>query len=174
MSNSLYDISVGSYLQALSGMAIVLDKGAAFAEDNNFNDDDFVVLKLHDTMLPFLFQVNCVRVHSVDALSSLEAGVYIPPKSIEQRDYKGLQLMVAETLDELKSISPDQVNAAQGKTVIFKFGEREIPFTAENFIMSFSLPNLNFHITTAYDILRMKGVPLGKSDFLGQMRVGLG
>lgn len=173
MSNSLYDISVGSYLQALSGMAVVLDKGAVFAAENNFNADEFIGLKLHETMLPFLFQVNCVRMHSVDSLASLKSGEFIPPKTIEQRDYSGLQKMVAETIAELNAVSPDDVNASQGNTVIFKFGEHQIPFTAENFILSFSLPNLNFHTTTAYDILRMKGVPLGKADFLGKMRIGV-
>lgn len=173
MSNSLYDISVGSYLQALSGMTTVLDKGAAFAADKGLNVDDFVPSKLHDDMLPFLFQVNCARMHSIDALASLKSGEFIPPKSVTQRDYKGLQQMIADSIDELKEVSADEVNSAQGKTVIFKFGEREIPFTAENFILSFSIPNLNFHTTTAYDILRMHGVPLGKGDFLGQMRIGV-
>jgi hypothetical protein len=173
MSNSLYDISVGSYLQALSGMAIVLDKGAAFAAENEIDADTFVGAKLHDDMLPFLFQVNCVRQHSVDALESLKSGESIPPKTTEKRDYKGLQKMVADTIDELKAVSADDVNSAQGKTVVFKFGGHEMPFTAENFILSFSLPNLYFHTTTAYDILRMKGVPLGKGNFLGKMRLGV-
>jgi hypothetical protein len=173
MTNSLYDISVGSYLQALSGMAIVLDKGAAFAADNDINPDTFVAAKVHDDMLPFLFQVNCVRQHSIDALVSLQSGESSPPTTTEQRDYKGLQKMIADTTEELKAVSADEVNSAQGKTVVFRFGKHEMPFTAENFILSFSLPNLNFHITTAYDILRMKGVPLGKGDFLGKMRIGV-
>jgi hypothetical protein len=173
MSNSLYDISVGSYLQALSGMAIVLEKGAAFAAENGIDADQFVGAKLHNDMLPFLFQVNCARQHSIDALASLQSGECSPPKTTEQRDYKGLQKMVADTIEELKAVSADEVNSAQGKTVVFKFGKHEMPFTAENFILSFSLPNLNFHIATAYDILRMKGVPLGKADFLGKMRIGV-
>lgn len=173
MSNSLYDISVGSYLQALSGMVTVLDKGASFAADNDLNADDFVDATLHDDMLPLLFQVNCVPMHSLGALASLKSGEFTPPKSIEQRDYKGLQRMLTSSIDELKAVSADEVNSAQGKTVIFKFGEHEMPFTAENFILSFSLPNLNFHTTTAYDILRMKGVPLGKGDYLGKMRIGV-
>jgi len=173
LSNSLYDISVASYLQAICGMVTVLDKGAKYAAKNDLNADDFVGVRLYDDMLPLLFQVNCVRTHTVDSLASLKSGEFIPPKSITQRNYKGLQQMLVDTIEELKAVSADEVNSAQGKTVIFKFGEREIPFTAENFILSFSLPNLNFHATTAYDILRQKGVPLSKSDFLGQMRIGV-
>ena len=53
----------------------------------------------------------------------------------------------------------------------FQIRGNKIPFTAEGFIQSFSLPNFYFHATTAYDILRSKGAPLGKRDFLGQMKI---
>jgi len=173
LSNSLYDISVGSYQQAIGGMITVLAKGAKYAEENDLDADDFVGLKLYDDMLPFLFQVNCARMHTLDALAALKSGEFIAPNSITPRDYQGLQNMLLETLNELDAVSADEVNSAQGDTIIFKFGEREIPFTAENFILSFSLPNLNFHTTTAYDILRHQGVPLTKADFLGKMRIGV-
>lgn len=173
MSNSLYDISIGSFTQILSGMTRVLNKGAEFASDNNLKADDFVGMSLHSDMLPFLFQVNCARMHTVDALAALESGMFTPPKSTTPRNYQGLQDMLAETLDELKAVSAEQINGYQGKPMLFKMGEMEIPFTAENFILSFSIPNLNFHATTAYDILRAQGVPLGKADYLGKMRVGV-
>ena len=53
----------------------------------------------------------------------------------------------------------------------FHVRDRQVPFTAESFVLSFSLPNFFFHAATAYDILRTKGVPLGKRDFLGQLRI---
>lgn len=173
MSNSLYDISVGSYIQTLSGMITVLNKGAEFAKDNKLNADDFVAMQLHDDMLPFLFQVSSVRLHSVDALTGLENGVFNAPKSTTPRNYQALIALMQDSLAELKLRSADQVNAYQGKPVIFKMGSYELPFIAENFILSFSLPNLNFHATTAYNILRAQGVPLGKVDFLGPMRIAV-
>ena len=63
------------------------------------------------------------------------------------------------------------MDALAGRDVIFQMRDRKVPFTAENFLLSFSLPNFYFHATTAYDILRTKGVPLGKRDFLGRMRI---
>jgi hypothetical protein len=68
-------------------------------------------------------------------------------------------------------LKPDAVNALVGRDVAFQFGDRKLPFTAEEFLMSFSLPNFFFHATTAYDILRHKGVPLGKRDFMGRLRI---
>jgi len=87
-------------------------------------------------------------------------------------DYKGLQGLVGDAVAELKTVERDEIDALEGNDMKFKMGDIEIPFTAENFILSFSLPNFYFHATTTYDILRMAGVPLGKMDFLGEMRVG--
>jgi len=131
LSNSLYDISVGSYQQAIGGMITVLAKGAKYAEENDLDADDFVGLKLYDDMLPFLFQVNCARMHTLDALAALKSGEFIAPNSITPRDYQGLQNMLLETLNELDAVSADEVNSAQDDTIIFEFGEREISFTAE-------------------------------------------
>ncbi len=70
-----------------------------------------------------------------------------------------------------RKLSRESVDALQGKDVVFQFGDRKMPFTAENFLLSFSLPNFYFHATTAYDMLRMKGVPIGKRDFMGMPRM---
>lgn len=172
MSNSLYDISISSYIQILSGMTRVLAKGADYAKETNRNPDEYVGISLHEDMLPFLFQVNSVMHHSLGVLSALEEGVFSPQKSITPLNYSELQTLANDTLEELKGISADTINSHQGKPMMFKMGDLEIPFTAENFILSFSLPNLNFHATTAYDILRAEGVPLTKADYLGKMRVG--
>jgi len=79
--------------------------------------------------------------------------------------------VVADARARLEKLSRDDVDKLEGKDVVFQLGDFKIPFTAENFLMSFSMPNLHFHATTAYDILRMKGAPLGKRDYMGAMRV---
>lgn len=173
MSVSLYDLSVGTFSQTVSGAIRVLDKGRKYAEDNDFDPDTFVGMRVHDDMLPFLFQVNCIKMHSVGCLNALRAGEMSPPKSTTQRNYQELQQMLADIQAELASVSADEINGFADSQVIFKFGGQEIPFTAANYIQSFAIPNLQFHAATTYDILRAEGVPLGKADFLGQMRVGV-
>lgn len=172
MTTSLYDLSIGSFLQTISGVQRVLEKGAEYAQQNDIDVDTFVGLRLHDDMLPMLFQIVCVPMHTTRAINGIEEGVYTPPKEMPQTNYAGLQQILSETRDALKEFTPDYINSLAGKTMVFKMGDMEMPFTAENFIMSFSLPNLNFHATTAYDLLRVQGVPLSKADFLGKMRLG--
>ncbi len=78
---------------------------------------------------------------------------------------------MTDTEKELTALSRDEVNALEGRDMVFKMGDRTMPFTAENFLMSFSLPNFYFHATTAYDILRSKGVPLGKRYYMGRLKM---
>ena len=122
-------------------------------------------------MFPFQFQVNSVAHHSLGAIEGLKKGVFAPPPPAPAQDYRALQKVIADTIDGLKKLTPAEVNALEGRDMIFQFRDFKMPFTAEGFIMSFSLPNFYFHATTAYDILRMKGAPLGKRDFMGQLRM---
>ena len=78
---------------------------------------------------------------------------------------------MTEARDELSVLGPEAVNALVGHDLTFRVGDRALPFTAEGFLMSFSLPNFFFHATTAYDILRHKGAPLGKRDFIGKLKL---
>ena len=170
MAISLYDVSVTNFLQTLGGVAHFLERGLAHCQDNGIDPESVVETRLYDDMLPFRFQVISVAHHSRGAIEGAKAGEFRPP-GMQPLNYAGLQGLVAEARDALKAVTPDEINALEGKDVIFHLGERQMPFTAENFLMSFSTPNLHFHAATAYDILRMKGAPLGKRDYMGPLRM---
>ena len=170
MATSLYDLCVPSYLQALGAVGGFLDKGLAHCKEKGIDPEAIVATRLFDDMLPFRFQIVSVAQHSLGAVNGVKAGQFEPPGA-SSADYAGLQKLVADTRDALKAVTPAEMNACAGKDVIFLLRGNKIPFTAEGFIQSFSLPNFYFHATTAYDILRTKGVPLGKRDFLGQLRI---
>ncbi len=122
-------------------------------------------------MLPFRFQIVSVAHHSRGAMEAAKNGVFAPSSGKPDLDFAALQALVTEARDELSALTPEAVNALVGRDVIFKMGERSMPFTAEGFLMSFSLPNFYFHATTTYDILRHKGAPLGKRDFMGRLKL---
>ncbi len=170
MAISLYDLSVGSYLQGLGAVSAFLSKGKEHCEETGIDLNEVVATSLHEDMLPFRFQLLSAAHHSLGAIHGVEAGVFSPPPSLDL-DYDGLQQHVDAARAELEVYSREAIEALEGNDMIFKMGDLEIPFTSQDFLMSFSLPNFYFHVTTAYDILRMKGVPLGKRDFMGQMRI---
>lgn len=173
MAISLYDISVANYLQVLDSMTGVLDKGAELAKADGLDLAELVETSLHPDMLPFRFQVISIAHHSLGAVNGIKEGVFTPPPSMPGIDYAGLRDLLHDASLQLQSMTPEDINALAGKAMKFKMGDFEIPFSAENFILSFSLPNFYFHATTAYDLLRVAGVPLGKQDFLGNMRMGV-
>lgn len=171
MAISLYDVSVTSFLQVLGAVSGFLDKGLAHLKAEGKDPEAIVTTSLHADMLPFRFQLISVAHHSRGALEGAKAGVFHPPGPLGELDYAGLQKLVADAQAALKALDPDEVNALEGRDMVFKLGERSLPFSVEGFLMSFSTPNLHFHATTAYDILRQAGVPLGKRDYMGQMRL---
>ena len=173
MSLSLYDVCIVNFLQTLGAVGHVLDKGAAHAEDAGVDLQDLVQLRLRDDMANLAFQVTSVWHHSLGAIRGVQEGLFQPPPNMGEQNYADLQALVSEASTQLQALEPEQVNALAGKDMLFRAGKMEAPFTGSNFLLSFSLPNFYFHATTAYDILRTKGVPLGKRDFLGALKMGV-
>ena len=171
MAFSLYDASVANYLQILGAVDGVLEKGAAHFRDKGIDLKDVIETRLASDMLPLTFQVVSTAHHSRGAMQAAQNGLFVPPTVKPGIDYAGLQALVKEARDELAALTPETVNGLIGRDVTFKLGERALPFTAEGFLMSFSLPNFFFHATTTYDILRHRGVPLGKRDFMGRLNL---
>jgi len=169
MTTSLYDATVGCFTQTLGAVAGFLDKGLAHCTEKGLDPAELIETRLYPDMAPFRFQVFCVGHHSLGAIEGVKAGAFYPPQ-LPPLDYAGLQKLVADARDALAKVTPDEVNALEGHDVIFHLGQNKMPFLVEGFLLSFSLPNFYFHATTAYDILRSQGAPLGKRDFLGPMR----
>jgi hypothetical protein len=171
MTVSLYDMSVANYVQTVDAVTGFLGKGLEHCTGCGLDAAKIVEARLAEDMLPLKFQIVSVAHHSLGAIEGMKTGVFAPPGRPGQLDYQGLQKLMTDTADALKRLSREEVDALSGRDMVFQIGERKVPFTTDNFLLSFSLPNFYFHATTAYDILRTNGVPLGKRDFLGRLRI---
>jgi uncharacterized protein len=172
MSIALYDVTVPNFLQVLGSLRGVLDKGLDYAKTKSLSADSLAEARLIEDMFPLSLQVQRVADHSSGALRDVQQGKFSMP-SMTPVDYAGMQRLLAEAEASVKGWTRASVNALEGREVIFDLGSRRSSFVAEAFLLSFSLPNFYFHATTAYDVLRAKGVPIGKRDFLGQLRLKL-
>lgn len=171
MTISLYDITVGQYLQIVDAAVGFLDRGLKHCADEGANPDDLVGKRLAGDMLPLSFQISSIAHHSIGAIEGVKKGVFTTSGPAMAETYAGLQATVADAAAALRALTPDEVNALAGKDVVFELGAMKMPFTAEGFLLSFSLPNFYFHAATAYDVLRANGVPLGKRYFLGALKL---
>ena len=171
MPISLYDAFVPSCLQILHSVEGLIDKAEGFCQETGCPTGDLIGGRLHEDMLDFAYQVKSCSVHSSGAIAGVRAGVFSPDSTTPPDTFDGMREHLATGISNLEAVTSEEMEGFIGREVHFKFGDKvDWPFTAENFLLSFSQPNFYFHATTAYDILRMKGVKIGKRNFLGALR----
>jgi len=172
MSIPLYDISIATCVQLVGAVDDFMTKGKVYCRENGLDPEEIVETRFRENMRPFRYQIFSVGLHSLTAMRALESGEFYRPESYpEQTNYAELHLNLKEQLETLKKYTPDNVNNWIDNKVTVKIPNLDIPFTAENFILSFSHPNMFFHASTAYNIFRMKGAPFNKRDFLGAFQL---
>lgn len=171
MSIKINQASLETYKQILPAALQILNKAKVHFEETGTDLEDIVQARLYEDMAPFSFQVFSIVHHSVGALNALKSGEFGPPNMPENLDFAALHSLLEEAVNDLKNFSADEVDACSEQEVLFKMGSIEWPFSSESFILSFSLPNFYFHVTTMYDMLRMRGVSVGKLDFIGKMQL---
>ena len=172
MNLKLSEAVIGTYKQMIPAVLGYLEKGRAHYEAAGLDINDAVGVSLIEDMQPLHFQMVSVVHHSQNAINSAISGDAGIPDFSLAFDYQGLVEHVEGALAAVESADLDALDARANAPVTFRLRDREMPFTASNYLLSFSLPNFYFHATTGYDLLRMKGVKLGKFDFLGALRMG--
>ncbi len=171
MTISLYSATAPAYLQVLPALLGTLTKGEEYCAARGLAPAELIGARLAPEMWDFAKQIRAVSLHSGAALQGAITGEFAPEFDEPPADFAGLRQMIETAIAQVKAVTPEQINAAIGRDTILRFGPREMNFTTEDFLLSFAMPNFFFHASTAYAILRMKGVPLGKSDFLGAIRL---
>jgi hypothetical protein len=152
-------------------MSGLLAKAEAFCAEKNLAPGELIQARFAEDMHPFAYQIKSTVVHSVGAIEGVRRGVFSPDRSTPLQDFAGLKRQITDGIASLAAIDAAEVNGFIGRDMVFAFGDRQIGYTAENFLLSFSQPNFYFHATTAYDLLRWKGVQIGKRDFIGRARI---
>ncbi len=170
MALSLYAIIIPSYQQMLGTVAALIDKAETHCTERGLAPETIIQARLAPDMRPFAYQVKSAVVHSVGAIEGVKAGIFRPDQTTPPDSFAGLRERVDTAIAMLAAYDPADIDALQGGDMCFGFGEANIYFLAEDFLLSFSQPNFYFHVTTAYAILRAQDVVIGKRDYLGRMR----
>ncbi len=171
MAFSLYEATIPSYRQILGALGGLLGKAESYCAEQKLAAEEIIQARLAPDMQPFAYQVKSTAVHSLGAIEGLRKGLFSPDMTPPPQSFSALKAKIADALAALEAIDAVEIDAFLGRDMRFAFGERQMNFTAENFLLSFSQPNFYFHATTAYDILRWKGLPLGKRDYMGRVRI---
>jgi hypothetical protein len=170
MATSFYDLSVPTFLQTVRAIGGFLDRAVAHCTETGADPDNFVNARLFPDMAPFYFQIEAAWHHAVWGLEAARTGQFTPPALVGPVPFAHLRTMIDDGETALETLTPEEVNGWAGKDLDLQIGPRRLSFTSETLILSFSLPNFYFRAVTAYDILRSRGVPLGKRDYEGRLR----
>ncbi len=164
MATSFYDLSVRTFLQTVRAVGGFLERAVGHCAETGADPDDFVEARLYEDMAPFHFQIEAAWHHAVWGLEAARTGLFDPPALVGPVPFAELQAMMGKAQATLEAYRREEVDGWAGKALDLQIGPRRLAFTSETLILSFSLPNFHFHAVTAYDILRSRGVPLGKRD----------
>ncbi len=168
MALTMYDASVTVFMHNLKQLSHLLDKGAAHAEATGIDPATLVQAKLAEDMRPLSFQIQSASDASKLAVVRL-SGVAAPSFPDTETTFDELRARISKTRDYLETVSRQAFEGSEERVVTMKAGTVELEFTGQSYLLHFALPNFFFHVTTAYDILRHNGVPIGKRDFLGRV-----
>lgn len=168
-SMNLYDVSVAPLMRNLDNLKHILQQGEAYAEQKKVSPDTVLNSRLFVDMYPLTKQVQLVSDMSKGAGARL-AGIEIPQYADDETSFDMLYARIDKTLSFLQQIQPEKLAGAESKEVVLTIRKVDLTFTGLDYLEKWAMPNVYFHTTTAYNILRHLGVPLGKTDFLGQKR----
>jgi hypothetical protein len=168
MSVSLYEASIPTFLLTLSNLQKILEKAVAHAEARKFDPNVFVSMRLYPDMLPLARQVQIASDAAKGAAARL-TGTEAPKFEDTEATMAELIARVVKTSDYLQSFKAEQFADAEERAISIKTPTTTLSFNGLNYLRHWALPNLFFHTTVAYSLLRHGGVEIGKKDYLGQI-----
>jgi hypothetical protein len=167
MSLSLYDVTIPVFLRNFANLTDILKKGEAFADEKGMAHEELLQARLIEDMHPLTAQIQ--RASDSAKFVAVRIGqVENVPMADEEATFADLHARIAKTVDFLKTVDRSSMENREDAEVVLTTRNGSTTFTGTNYVLNFALPNFFFHVTTAYALLRHKGVPIGKMDYIGR------
>lgn len=167
MTISMYAASAPVFVQGLKGLSIVLDKAEAYAKARKIDESVLLQARIFPDMFPFVRQCQIVTDNAKGAMARL-AGQTPPSYEDNETSFEALKARIAKTIAFVESFKPDQIDGSEERDIVLKFPNGEMTFKGQAYLLQHVLPNIFFHATTAYDLMRQAGVELSKGNYMGR------
>lgn len=166
MSLSMYSSSVPILVKYLNSLSALLKKGEDWAAERKIDEKVLTSARLFPDMFPFSRQVQ-IACDAAKGCGARLAGVDVPSHEDTETTFAELRERVAKTVAFLESLPEAKFEGSEDRQIRIKAGPRELEFIGRDYLRTWVFPNFYFHMTTAYNLLRHNGVPVGKLDYLG-------
>ena len=165
MSLSMYTATVAPFRSMLKNLSAVMAKAEAHCEARKIDPSAFLTSRLYPDMLPFTSQVQ-IATDNIKGAAGRLAGAEIPTFEDTEKSFPELQARLDKTIAFLDSLTEAQFEGADERDIVLQLRDRKLEFRGAPYLLQWANPNVYFHITTAYALLRHGGVEIGKKDFL--------
>ena len=166
MSLTMYQASIPVFIHMLGNLSKILDKASTYAEAKKIDPAILINARLAPDMYPLSRQIQ-IATDMAKGCAARLGGIEVPSYADNESTFPELQARIAKAVAFLQSVSAEQINGSEERTVTLKIHGKEIGFLGQPYLLHYVLPNFYFHITTAYAILRHNGLEIGKMDFVG-------
>jgi uncharacterized protein len=166
MSISIYNATIPVYIRAFGVLTSILKKSQEYAKEKGIPEQQLLDTRLYEDMQPLLYQIQ--RASDTSKLSVVRlGGIENVPMEDSEKTFEDAYARIDKTVKIFESIDENSFNEqAKAKSEVEVIGKK---FSSEDYLLKFAIPNFFFHVTTAYDILRHAGVPLGKKHYLSHI-----
>ncbi len=165
---SMYAASVPPIIRSLTNLKSILEKAIVYADAKKIDPSVLINARLYPDMFPLSRQVQIATDVAKGAVSRL-AGVEPPKYEDNESTFPELLARIDKTIALLESFKPEQIDGSEDRTIALPMHDRTLNFEGLPYLLDFVLPNVYFHVTTVYAILRHNGLEIGKRDFLGSI-----
>ncbi len=162
----MYHAAIPGSVRVLTNLRSVIEKAEAWAKEKGVDEAVVLNARLALDMFPFVRQVQ-IATDTAKGMAARLAGAEVPSYEDTEKSFAELYARLDKTIAFIQSFKPGQFDGAETREVVLTFRGNSTHFNGLTFLTVRALPNLYFHTTTAYAILRHSGVPVGKNDFLG-------
>jgi len=166
MNISMYQASVPRLANVLANLSGILDKAQAHLDARGIDVAALMGARIALDMYPFSKQVQIACDKSRSVVARL-AGLDVPHYVDDERTLGELKVRIERTIAFIRSVPPERIDGTEDHVIVLPVTGKETRYLGLQLLLGHSMPNVYFHVVTAYNILRLHGVPIGKRDFLG-------
>ena len=168
MSVSMYQVSIPVIIHMLGNLKKILKKAERYATAKKIDPAVLLNARLAPDMHPLTRQVQ-IASDSAKGCAARLSGRAMPSYKDNEKSFADLYRRIDKTVAFLKKVKPQEIDGTENKTIELKFPQGTLKFKGQKYLLNFVLPNVYFHVTTAYAILRHNGLDVGKRDYIGKV-----
>ena len=165
---SMYDASIPVFIRSFRNLLKILDKGGAFAKETGLDPRELAAARLIHDMDPLTSQIQRAS-DTAKGVGGRLSGNPAPSFEDNETTFDDMRARIEKTIRYLESVPREQIDGTEDKVIELKTRSRAATLSGPDYLFNFALPNFYFHVTTAYDILRARGVQIKKMDYIGEL-----